>query len=90
MHLHTQTSTVQTTNGTTPSSRNGAVTVTPSKPGKLLRLPYVLDLVGLQKSTWYGLIRDGKAPRPVRLGSRAVAWREDEILAWINSRVATV
>ena len=89
MHRHTPPHTAQTTHGTTPSNGDGYVTVTLAKPSKLLRLPSVLDLVALKKSAWYGLIRDGKAPRPVRLAARAVAWRETEISSWLAERSTT-
>ena len=89
MHLHTPSRPAQTTHGAPTANHDGPVTVTPAKPGKLLRLSGVLDLVALQKSAWYGFIRDKKAPRPVRLGTRAVAWREDEILSWIAERTTT-
>lgn len=90
MYLHTPSRSAQTTHGAPTANHDGPVTVTPAKPGKLLRLPHVLSLVALQKSAWYGLIREGKAPRPVRLGgARAVAWREDEIFSWIAERTTT-
>jgi prophage regulatory protein len=89
MHLRTPQRPAQTTHGTTPSRHDDAVTVTPAKPGKLLRLPDVLNLVALKKSAWYGLIRDGKAPRPVRLAARAVAWRENEVSSWMAERTTT-
>lgn len=52
----------------------------------LIRLPAVLARVGLKQSRLYELIQSGKFPAPVRLGDRAVAWRESEISAWIASR----
>jgi prophage regulatory protein len=53
---------------------------------RLLRLPAVLQKVGLGRSRWYDEVRTGNAPGPVRLSERAVAWREDEIDEWIDSR----
>jgi prophage regulatory protein len=53
---------------------------------RLLRLPAVLDRVGLGRSRWYDLVAQGKAPTPVRLSERAVAWRESDVTAWIESR----
>lgn len=57
---------------------------------KLYRLPEVLGLVGLSRSTVYRLIQEGAFPVPVKLGQRAVAWRSSEIHAWIESRVSAV
>lgn len=53
---------------------------------KILRLIGVLDVAGVSKSTWYDWVRRGVAPAPVRLGDRAVGWRQSDIEAWIESR----
>ena len=57
-------------------------------PVQLQRLPQVLARVAVSRSTWYNLIREGKAPAPINLGGSAVAWIEAEITAWIDSRIA--
>ncbi len=59
---------------------------TPAKPGKLLRLPRVMDLTALGKSSIYSKTKDGTFPAPVRLSARAVGWREADIFQWIESR----
>ena len=45
--------------------------------------------VGFQPSTIYGLIAQGKFPKPYKLapGGRAAGWQETEIDAWITARV---
>jgi len=53
---------------------------------QLLRLPAVVAAVGLKKSMIYNLIRDGKFPKPVVLHVRAVAWRPEDVNAFIASR----
>jgi prophage regulatory protein len=50
---------------------------------QLLRLPQVMDRVGLRVTRLYELIGDGSFPKPIRLGERAVAWLESEVDAWI-------
>jgi prophage regulatory protein len=57
-------------------------------PVRLLRLPAVLDRVGLGRSAWYVLIGAGLAPQPVHLGQRCVAWPEAEVDEWIAARIA--
>lgn len=52
---------------------------------RLLRLKQVLELFPLSRSSWYRGIANGHFPRPVRLGERAVAWREADILALIRA-----
>jgi prophage regulatory protein len=53
---------------------------------RLLRLAATLDHVGLGRSAWLDLVREGKAPRPVKLG-RASAWVESELAEWLNERI---
>lgn len=46
---------------------------------KLLRIGQVLEIVGVKKSTWYDLIKQGKAPKPMRLSHKWSAWDSVEI-----------
>lgn len=48
--------------------------------GRLLRLPEVLRIYPVSRSTWYAGIKGGIYPEPVRLSSRVVAWYEDDIM----------
>jgi prophage regulatory protein len=50
----------------------------------LLPLPAVLELVPVGRAYWYSLVRDGKAPKPVKLGKRSL-WVEAELDAWISA-----
>ena len=60
---------------------------TPHRPlDRLLRRPDVERRVGLRRAWIYYLMRRGEFPLPVRLGDRAVAWRESDIAAWIAAR----
>ena len=77
---------VQTPHGASPAPFDGRVTVTPSKPGKLQRLPTVEERTGFRKSSIYAGVKAGTFPAPVRLSARAVAWREEDIDHWINER----
>ncbi|MEJ2134576.1 MAG: AlpA family transcriptional regulator [Desulfofustis sp.] len=51
---------------------------------RLLRLPQVEEKIGLKRSRIYLLMREGRFPRPLKLGPRSVAWRLDEIDEWIK------
>jgi prophage regulatory protein len=53
---------------------------------RLLRLPDVQHLTGLAQSTIYKRIALGEFPAPVGLGGRAVAWRERDVVAWVEAR----
>ena len=56
-------------------------------PRKILRLPIVLDRTGLSRSTVYQRVTEGKFPRPVSLGARAVGWIETEVEEWIAGQI---
>lgn len=55
---------------------------------KLIRRPHVEQRTGLARSTIYDMMKDGRFPRAVRIGNRAVAWPEAEIEEWIEARLA--
>lgn len=50
-----------------------------------MRLPQVLAVFPVSRSTWWAGVRDGRYPKPVRLGARCTAWHADEIRALIES-----
>ena len=41
---------------------------------------------GISKTTVYRLIQAGQFPEPIRIGERAVRWREVEIAEWLKGR----
>ncbi len=54
---------------------------------RILRLPDVMNLVGLSRSSIYDLMARGKFPRAVSLGGyKAVGWRSNEVDDWVASR----
>lgn len=57
---------------------------------QILRRRDVERLTGLSRSTIYSQMTQGKFPRPVRLGIRAVGWRSGDIEAWLAALPATV
>jgi len=48
-----------------------------------LRLPAVLRLIPVARSTWYAGMESGRYPKPVKLGPRMAAWRAEDIAALI-------
>lgn len=79
----------QPLHGATSHPHDGRVTVTPARPGKLIRLPDVEARTGLKKSSIYAWMKSRTFPAHVRLSARAVAWRESDIDRWISERVTT-
>ncbi|RKR70318.1 AlpA family transcriptional regulator [Acidovorax sp. 94] len=55
-------------------------------PSRLVRLPIVESLTGLKRASIYRAMQERTFPGSVRLGARAVAWRESEVLAWCADR----
>jgi len=53
---------------------------------KLLRLPEVEAATGLSGTTIWRREKAGQFPRRRRVGPNIVAWRSDEISAWIRGR----
>ena len=68
-----------------------------SPQNRLIRLPEVLSRTGYGRTSIYRKMEDGSFPRSVKLGgppidpnvfdSRAIAWIEDEVEQWIDSRI---
>jgi prophage regulatory protein len=54
---------------------------------RILRLPNVLDRTGLSRSTVYQRVSEGRFPKPVSLGARAVGWIETEVEEWIARQI---
>ncbi|MCT4708915.1 AlpA family transcriptional regulator [Enterobacteriaceae bacterium H11S18] len=55
---------------------------------RFLRLPEVMHLCGISRSTIYDLISRNAFPQQVSLGGKNVAWLHSEIAAWMADRIA--
>ena len=53
---------------------------------RVIRRPVVEHLTGLSRSSIYAMIATGAFPPQIKIGIRAVGWRQSEIEAWIESR----
>lgn len=53
---------------------------------RMLRRRSVERMTGLSKSTLYRLIKQGSFPPPLRLTTKAVRWRRDEVHEWLQDR----
>ena len=51
-----------------------------------VRMPAVVRMTGLGRSTIYRLMSEDKFPSPVRLAKRAVAWRRIDLEQWSAGR----
>ena len=64
---------------------------------RFIRLPEVLSRTGYGRTSIYRKMEDGSFPKSIKLGGplenptafdcRAIAWIEDEVEQWIESRI---
>lgn len=52
----------------------------PIDPNRLIRLPEVLSIIPVKKSTWWLWCKQNRAPAPIRLG-RCTCWRYSDVIA---------
>lgn len=63
--------------------------ITKTQPLRILRLPQVMEIVGVSRSTIYLWIQQESFPRPLKLSVRRVGWLESDVMAWIRSKSNT-
>ena len=54
---------------------------------KILRLPKVMNMTGLSRSTIYLKLSNDDFPRSISLGTRAVGWVEKDVNDWIEKQI---
>lgn len=65
-----------------PSATPAEITPASAPPPHLLRLPEVMDRVGLRRSAIYQCMSEGRFPKCRFLGAKCSVWVVDEINAW--------
>ncbi|WP_122210010.1 AlpA family transcriptional regulator [Pseudomonas viridiflava] len=55
---------------------------------RILRLPNVELLTGFKRAHIYSLMTQGRFPKSVRLGTRAVGWDSTAIEKWVEDRIS--
>lgn len=55
---------------------------------KILRIHVVIQRTGLSRSVIYEMMRKGSFPHSVKISSRSIGWREEEIDLWLDSLVS--
>jgi len=53
---------------------------------QIARLPDVIEMTGLARSTILTLVKAGNFPRPLQLSPRAVGWRVADVEKWLADR----
>ena len=57
---------------------------------KMLRLPAVESITGWSRTTIWRREQAGDFPKRRRIGPHLIAWRSDEIEAWVEGRPVAV
>ena len=57
------------------------------KSNRILRLPEVIRVSGLARSTIYLRVQEKRFPAPIKLSERSVGWVETEVQSWIDQRI---
>lgn len=52
-----------------------------------VRLPQLLAVLPISRSTFLGWVQTGKFPKPYKIGPRAVAWRVEDVRAHLDHPV---
>lgn len=58
-----------------------------TKTCRLIRLREVLAVCAMSRATLYRAMKANQFPAQVKLSARSVRWRENEVMAWIDSRI---
>lgn len=53
-----------------------------------IRLPQVLSVFPVGRSTWWAGVKSGKYPQPVKISPRCTAWKAEDIRALIENQTA--
>lgn len=56
---------------------------------RILRRSQVEDQIGLSRSSIYQMMSDGDFPLPIKIGKRAIGWKQQDIIDWLDNRKHT-
>ncbi|MBS7669448.1 helix-turn-helix transcriptional regulator [Croceicoccus gelatinilyticus] len=59
-----------------------------SENSLVLDLRGVIELTTLSQSTIYALAKKGEFPKQKRIGPNRVVWRREEVVAWLDKKLA--
>jgi len=74
----------------TPTSSWQGDVVNNNSADWILRIDKVMEVTGLGRSTIYLFISQGKFPKQVRLGVRAVGWSAKAVFQWLAEREVVI
>lgn len=53
---------------------------------KFIDMAFITQLTGLTDKYFYKIIKDGRFPKPIKLG-RSSRWLQSEVEAWLQQRI---
>ncbi len=54
-----------------------------------VRLPQILAVIPIGKSTWWAGVKSQRYPQPIKLGANTTVWRAEDIHALIKNLAAS-
>ena len=55
-----------------------------TQAGGFMRLPEILKIIPVGRSTWWAGVKSGRFPKAVKIGARTTAWRVEDIQALVR------
>lgn len=74
------------TDKTTPSDDNKATDPKPLHPQGMSRTKDILALIPVNRTTLWRMVNTERFPKPIRLSSNMVVWKNADVLAWIDEQ----
>ncbi len=65
-----------------------SVSSSPLLSGPLMTVADVSKFAGLGESTVWEMSRDGRLPKPIKLGARMTRWLPSDMEAWLQGLIA--
>lgn len=56
-------------------------------PPRFIRLPQVVEMTGLGKTTIQRWINHGAFPKQIQIGGKSVVWNERDVFGWMNAEI---
>lgn len=50
-----------------------------------MRLPEILKMIPVGKSTWWAGVKSGRYPEPIKLSPRVTSWRRKDIMRLLET-----